>query len=124
MSICPWMVTPPPVDNKSYLCKMEDGYIKMCFYKNGIWLDMWKITIEGEVKMWTLLPDELVNVPIAKVQTENYMEVAEKLYYHINPTSKMDVPNSAYVSAEKWYKEWSNIDTNLTFFDWCLKYKS
>lgn len=124
MSICPWMVTSPPVDNKSYICKMADGYIKMCFYKNGVWLDMWKTTLEGEVKMWTLLPDELVNVPITKKQTENFMEVAEKLYYHANPNTRMDVPNSAYITTEKWYHEWLKENTELSLFDWCVKNKS
>jgi hypothetical protein len=51
------------------------------------------------------------------------MEVAERLYYHANPTTKMDVPNSAYITAEKWYKEWQQQDTELDLFNWCLKNK-
>jgi hypothetical protein len=55
---------------------------------------------------------------------ENYIDVAEKLYYYINPNTKMDVPNSAYILTEKWYKEWLSIDTELGLFDWCIKNKS
>lgn len=124
MEINPWMQSNPPINDKSYLCKMTNGYIKMCHYINGIWLDMWQKTLEGEVKEWTLLPDELVNTPITHNNTEDYIEVAEKLYYHSNPSSKMDVPNSAYITTEKWYREWLNIDTELSLFDWCIKNKS
>lgn len=53
----------------------------------------------------------------------NYMDVAEKLYYHINPTTRMDVPNSAYISTEKWYHEWMRTDTELDLFNWCLENK-
>jgi hypothetical protein len=34
------------------------------------------------------------------------IETAEKLYYAINPTSKMDVPSYFYEKVEKKYKEW------------------
>ena len=122
--IDPWIQNNPPINDKSYLCKMTNGYIKMCHYINGIWLDMWQTTLEGEVKEWTLLPDELINAPIYKGKSEDYMEVAEKLYYHINPTSTMCVPNCMYISTEKWYHEWSNTNTDLSLFDWCVKNKS
>ena len=56
-------------------------------------------------------------------KTADYMEVAERLYYHINPTTKMDVPSSAYEMVERWYKEWLQIDTELDLFDWCIKNK-
>ncbi len=56
-------------------------------------------------------------------KTTNYIEVAEKLYYHVNPTTKMDVPNSAYIATEKWYREWLQEDTELDLFDWCIKNK-
>lgn len=47
----------------------------------------------------------------------DYMKVAEQVYYHVNPTTRMDVPNSAYISTEKWYKEWLNTETDLELFD-------
>lgn len=53
----------------------------------------------------------------------NYMDVAEQLYYHINPETKMNVPNTAYITTEKWYKEWLQEDTELGLFDWCIKNK-
>ncbi len=52
------------------------------------------------------------------------MDIAEKLYYHINPNTKMNVPNSAYILTKKWYSEWLNTDTNLPLFEWCIKNKS
>jgi hypothetical protein len=47
-----------PKEEGSYLCFMEDGYIKMCYYcEVGGWLDMWKTTLEGDVKYWQPLPE-------------------------------------------------------------------
>lgn len=54
---------------------------------------------------------------------DDYIEVAERLYYYINPNTKMDVPNSAYITTEKWYNEWLITDTELNLFDWCIKNK-
>jgi hypothetical protein len=53
----------------------------------------------------------------------NYLEVAEKVYYHVNPETKMCVPNSAYILTEKWYHEWRETDTELDLFTWILKNK-
>lgn len=57
-----------------------------------------------------------------KLNTD-YMEVSEKLYYHVNPNTRMDVPNSAYITTENWYHEWLKTDTDLSLFDWCVKIK-
>ena len=54
----------------------------------------------------------------------DYMEVAEKLYYHVNPNTRMDVPNSSYITTENWYHEWLKTNTDLSLFDWCVKNKS
>lgn len=121
--IDPWMNTNPPIDNKEYLCKMQDGYIKMCFWNGKRWTDMWETTLDGGVTKWTLLPDELVNAKHITTNTEDYIKVAEKLYYHMNPDTKMDVPNSAYITTEKWYHEWMGENTELGLFDWCIKNK-
>lgn len=53
----------------------------------------------------------------------DYIEVAEKLYRHINPKSKKDVPNSVYIKTHEWYKEWMDEDTELGLFEWILKNK-
>ena len=55
---------------------------------------------------------------------EDYIEVAERLYKYVNPTSKMCCPNSVYTTTEKWYKEWLDTDTDLILFDWCVKFKN
>ena len=51
------------------------------------------------------------------------MKVAEDLYYHMNPNTKMDVPSSVYETVNKWRNEWLSIETELSLFDWCLKNK-
>ena len=53
----------------------------------------------------------------------NYIEIAEKLYYIANPTTKMDVPSYAYELTQKWHKEWQESDTDLEFFDYCILHK-
>jgi hypothetical protein len=58
------------------------------------------------------------------LKQSDYIEVAERLYKHVNPTSKMNCPNSVYITTEKWYKEWQNIETDLDLFDWCVKFKN
>jgi hypothetical protein len=57
------------------------------------------------------------------MKTANYIEVAERVYKHVNPNTKMDVPNSVYITTEKWYREWLNTDTELDLFNWILKNK-
>ena len=49
--------------------------------------------------------------------------VAERLYKHVNPNSKMDTPTGVYITTEKWREEWVKAKTNLDFFNWCLEYK-
>lgn len=67
---------------------------------------------------------ETILLPNKKnMKNANYIEVAERLYKYINPTSKMDCPNSVYITTEKWYYEWLNIETDLDLFDWCVKFK-
>ena len=56
--------------------------------------------------------------------TTDYIEVAEKLYKYVNPSSKMNCPNNVYITTEKWYNEWLNTDTDLNLFDWCIKFKN
>jgi hypothetical protein len=56
-------------------------------------------------------------------RSEDYMEVAEKVYRHMNPNGTMCTPNSAYITTEKWYHEWQNEDTEMSLFDWVIKNK-
>jgi len=57
-------------------------------------------------------------------EDNDYIKVAEKLYYEVNPSTKMCVPNSAYITLEKWSKEWrSNGNPTITLYDWCIKNK-
>ena len=45
-----------PKKEGSYLCFMDNGYIKMCYYNSKEWLDMWETTLKGDVKYWQKLP--------------------------------------------------------------------
>ena len=57
------------------------------------------------------------------MEDTNYMDVAEQLYKHVNPNSRMDTPNSAYILTEKWYNEWITTDRKTPLFEWCLENK-
>ena len=45
-----------PKKGGSYLCFMDNCYIKMCYYNGKEWLDMWETTLKGGVKYWQKLP--------------------------------------------------------------------
>ena len=45
-----------PNKDGEYICRMDNGYIKMCHYVNGIWYDMWDTGIKGTVKEWMDIP--------------------------------------------------------------------
>ena len=42
-----------------FICRMNDGYIKMCHYTGAKWLDMWETTLKGEIIRWMEIPNEL-----------------------------------------------------------------
>lgn len=43
-----------------------------------------------------------------------------KLYYDINPETKMDVPSSFYVRLEKEYDLWISDISDESFYQHCL----
>ena len=45
-----------PKKDGEYICRMDNGYIKMCHYVNGVWYDMWDTGIKGTVKEWMNIP--------------------------------------------------------------------
>jgi len=47
------------------------------------------------------------------------IEVAEKLYYEINPTTKMDVPSSIYEKVEQLDRARISAESDLNLYDWC-----
>ena len=47
-----------PKKEGSYLCFMDNCYIKMCYYNGKEWLDMWETTLKGDVKYWQKLPQQ------------------------------------------------------------------
>ena len=60
-----WNVNPPKLIHSTVICRMNNGYIKMCHWTGTEWLDMWnmwKPTLEGKVKEWMHIPyDKLEN---------------------------------------------------------------
>lgn len=48
-----------PKKTGEYICRMENGYIKMCHWNGIKWLDMWETTLEGSVKNWMEIPINL-----------------------------------------------------------------
>ena len=45
-----------PNKDGEYICRMDNGFIKMCHYVNGVWYDMWDTGIKGTVKEWMNIP--------------------------------------------------------------------
>ena len=45
-----------PKKDGEYICRMDNGFIKMCHYVNGVWYDMWDTGIKGTVKEWMNIP--------------------------------------------------------------------
>ena len=41
----------------SYLCFMKNGYVKMCYFENLEWRDMWQVFFTGTVTHWQPLPE-------------------------------------------------------------------
>lgn len=50
-----WKKTSPEKPG-DYICRMNDGYIKLCHFTGEVWLDMWKSTLSGEVMEWFPVP--------------------------------------------------------------------
>lgn len=49
-----------PSESGGYICRMNNAYIKMCYWNGTEWFDMWKTTLEGIVVEWMHIPyDEL-----------------------------------------------------------------
>ena len=40
----------------SFICRMHDGYIKMCYWDGEEWGDMWQDGLKGEVTRWMHIP--------------------------------------------------------------------
>jgi hypothetical protein len=59
------------------------------------------------------------------MKTETHQElisIADKIYRDMNPHGTMCTPNSVYITVlEKWYPKYLISDTDLAFYDWCIK---
>ena len=53
------------------------------------------------------------------INENDIIQVAEKLYYEANPTTKMDVPSFAYEQVEKANKRRFGAMSELSLYDWC-----
>lgn len=54
-----------------------------------------------------------------QVNTIEVIECGNKLYYEINPNSKMDVPSMFYMKLEKVWVKWKECGSELSFYDFC-----
>lgn len=45
-----------PLKIGAYICRMDNAYIKMCYWDGTKWSDMWKTTLDGSVKHWVEIP--------------------------------------------------------------------
>lgn len=53
----PWHKHDPNKEG-SYICRMKNGYIKMCHWGTTKWTDIWQTTLDGEVKEWMHIPHD------------------------------------------------------------------
>lgn len=51
--------------------------------------------------------------------SEEVMATAEKLYYAINPETRMDVPSIAYEKVENLHRYYELCGSTLSFYDFC-----
>lgn len=54
-----------------------------------------------------------------KSNFNDVIECGNKLYYDINPNSKMDVPSMFYEKLEKEWIKWRESESNSSFYDFC-----
>lgn len=47
-----------PTKKEAYICRMDNCYIKLCYWDGTTWLDMYKPTLEGKVVKWMKIPNE------------------------------------------------------------------
>ena len=55
------------------------------------------------------------------VNISEVIKCGDKLYYDINPKSKMDVPSYFYQRLEKEWVIWKEEGNNIPFYDFCKK---
>ena len=53
------------------------------------------------------------------MEMNDIVEVAEKLYYEANPTTKKDIPSFVYEQIEKADKRRFEARSELNLYDWC-----
>ena len=49
------------------------------------------------------------------------IKCGDKLYYDLNPKTKMDVPSSFYEKLESYFDVWAREQPPLSFYDYCLQ---
>lgn len=62
---------------------------------------------------------EVEEIPILDKTTE-VIKCADKLYYKLNPDTKMDVPSYFYEKLEGLFEKWVERDFKMSFYDYCL----
>ena len=49
-----------PKEEGDFICRMSNGYIKMCHWDGEVWLDMWNSNSAGQVKEWMNIPYDVI----------------------------------------------------------------
>ena len=57
------------------------------------------------------------------MDSNDVIQVAEKLYYEKNPNTKMDVPSFAYELVEEWRHEWLQSNSVMSLYEWIKQFK-
>ena len=102
-----------PKNEGSYLCRMDNCYIKMCYYTGTEWLDMWETTLKGEVIRWMEIPKELTQRNIKELQTITSHISDSELKSQVERYAKQ----RAIEELEKVRDTFNLIDTNYKCWD-------
>jgi hypothetical protein len=67
------------------------------------------------------MADKLM-APNQELQGDNndVIEVTRKLYFEINPNTKMDVPSYAFEQTERAKKRWLAAGSKVSLYDFCM----
>ena len=72
-----------PLTEGNYLCFLQNGFIKMCFYNEKEWLDMWETTLKGKVIYWMPVPKSPYENNREKIMEDEQELISEKMEYTI-----------------------------------------
>ena len=119
-----------PKEGNNYLCFLKNGFIKMCFYNDKEWFDMWETTLNGEVTYWMPLPKSpYANNPgysREKIMEDERQEpISEKMKYTVKDMFAAFRHGRNFESLNVDFDiDFTGIDEkHRPFFEWLKIYK-